>query len=52
LDQEDYPLLGNFTSNIERYYHGTAKNVDFRGATEDNKKDYQFLGRRRELTRR
>ena len=41
--EKDYPSLGNFTSDIERYYHGTAKNVDFRGATMDNKKDDQFL---------
>lgn len=28
----DYPLHDNFTSDINRYYHGTAKNEDFKGA--------------------
>jgi serpin B len=36
--EKDYPLLENFTTDIERYYHGTAKNVDFKEATEDTRK--------------
>jgi serpin B len=31
--EKDYPLFSNFTSVIDSYYHGSAKNVDFIGAT-------------------
>ena len=36
--EKDYPLFSNFTSVIDSYYHGSAKNVDFKGATEDARK--------------
>ena len=35
--EKEYPLLDNFTTDIERYYHGTAKNVDFKEATEETR---------------
>jgi len=35
--EKDYPLLDNFTAAIERYYHGSAQNVDFKDATEDTR---------------
>jgi serpin B len=35
--EKEYPLLNNFASTIERYYHGTAKNVDFKGAPEETR---------------
>lgn len=35
---KNFPLLGNFTSDIEKYYSGTAKGVDFEGDTEDARK--------------
>jgi serpin B len=36
--EKEYPLLSNFSADIEKYYHGTARNVDFKGATEDTRK--------------
>jgi serpin B len=33
--EKDYPLLVNFASDVERYYHATAKNMDFKRASED-----------------
>jgi serpin B len=32
--QKDYPLLQTYLKNIEKYYDGYARNVDFIGATE------------------
>ena len=40
--EKDYPLLDNFTAAIERYYHGSAQNVDFLGATEDTRSMINF----------
>ncbi len=36
--ENDYPLLSNFTNDIDRNFHGIAKNVDFKGSTEDTRK--------------
>jgi serpin B len=35
--EKDYPLLDNFAAAIERYYHGSAQNVDFKDATGDTR---------------
>ncbi|HPS90707.1 MAG TPA: serpin family protein [Methanothrix sp.] len=36
VDKEN-PLLPNFAADIDRYFHGTARNVDFKGAPDDAK---------------
>ena len=35
--QQDYPLLEDYTSRVERYYGGKAANVDFVKATEESR---------------
>lgn len=35
--EKNFPLLGNFTSDIEKYYHGAALGVDFEGEIEDTR---------------
>jgi len=34
VDKEN-PLLPNFAADIDRYFHGTARNVDFKGTPDD-----------------
>jgi serpin B len=36
VDKEN-PLQPNFVADIDRYYHGVARNVDFKGAPDDAK---------------
>ena len=36
--QKDYPLLKEYLDTVEKYYHGKASNVDYRGATEEARK--------------
>jgi len=36
VDKEN-PLQPNFAADIDRYYHGVARNVDFKGAPDDAK---------------
>ncbi|MDD4652310.1 MAG: serpin family protein [Methanothrix sp.] len=36
VDKEN-PLLPNYAADIDRYFHGTARNVDFKGAPDDAK---------------
>ena len=35
--QKDYPLLSEYASIVDRYYHGKAVNVDFMGSPENSR---------------